>query len=233
MSAFDGWDLSPAVREYLAFHSARYEALLDTVRALPAPRSVLDAGTFLQTELFRLEWPDALVHTLGEPWTTSGWGSVREGERHWAFDLNDLQFSERRPPDIGPVDLVVLAEVIEHLYTAPAVVLGAVREWLAPGGYVVVQTPNAARLEARLRLLRGRHPYEMIRPVRENPGHFRELTVAELRAVAAEAGFTVESLTVSNYFGLSSPRRRAVKRATGLAPATLRDGITAVLSARP
>ena len=229
MSAFPDWDLSPAVREYEAFHAARYEALLSVVRTLPAPRAVLDVGTFLQTELFRREWPGALVHTLGEPWTSTGWGRVREGEHHWAYDLNDLQFPDRRP-DIGPVDLVVMAEVIEHLYTAPAVVLGAVREWLAPGGRVVVQTPNAARLEARLRLLAGRHPYEMIRPERENPGHFRELTVGELRTVATEAGFTVESLSVQNYFGLTSPRRRAVKRATGVLPATLRDGITAVLS---
>lgn len=228
MTAFPDWDLAPAVRSYEAFHAARYETLLATVRALPVPGTVLDVGTFLQTELFRREWPDALVHTLGEPWTTSGWGTVRDGERHWAYDLNDLQFPDRRP-DIGPVDLVVMAEVIEHLYTAPAVVLGAVREWLAPGGRVVIQTPNAARLEARLRLLRGRHPYEMIRPERENPGHFRELTVGELRSVAAEAGFTVESLGVGNYFGLTSPRRRALKRATALLPATLRDGINAVL----
>ena len=232
MSLLEGFDLSPEVRDYLAFHEARYEALLGVVRGLPAPASVLDVGTFLQTELFRREWPDALVHTLGEPWTTAGWGSVREGERHWAYDLNDLQFPDRRP-DIGPVDLVVMAEVIEHLYTAPAVVLGAVRGWLRDGGHVVVQTPNAARLEARVRLLRGRHPYEMIRPVRENPGHFRELTVGELRAVAGEAGFTVESLTVQNYFGLTSPRRRALKRATGMLPATLRDGITAVLRRTP
>jgi SAM-dependent methyltransferase len=218
------------VREYLAFHSARYDTLLATLRALPAPKTVLDVGTFLQTEMLRRQWPDALVHTTGEAWTTEGWGRVRDGERHFAFDLNDLQFPDRRP-QVGPVDLVVMAEVIEHLYTAPAVVLSAVRDWLAPAGRVLVQTPNAARLEARLRLLRGRHPYEMIRPERENPGHFRELTVGELRAVAAEAGFTVESLTVSNYFGLTSPRRRAVKRATALLGPTLRDGITAVLCA--
>ena len=88
------------------------------------------------------------------------------------FDLNDAQYRERwiRTP---PIHLAVMAEVLEHLYTAPTLVLGFAYSLMEPGGILIVETPNAASLKKRLRLLVGRHPYEMIRENAVNPGHFR------------------------------------------------------------
>ena len=77
-------------------------------------------------------------------------------------------------------DLVVFAEVIEHLHTSPVHTLAFVRGLLADAGVLILQTPNAASLPKRLKLLAGRNPYELIRADGGNPGHFREYTLAEL-----------------------------------------------------
>jgi trans-aconitate methyltransferase len=232
---FESWDLRPAVAEYLGFHRRRYAILVRTAvearaRLGAGPISALDVGTFLQTQLLREALPQATVHTLSEPTAGEvGWGAARPEERHTRFDLNDAQWPERWP-EVGPVDLIVMAEVIEHLHTAPSLVLACVASWLRPGGRLILQTPNAARLQTRARLLAGRHPYEMIREDATQAGHFREYTLGEIRSLAAGAGLAVESLEVFNYFTYPSRRRETVNRLSSVLPSTLREGITAVLA---
>ena len=58
-----------------------------------------------------------------------------------------------RPPPERRYDVVVLAEVVEHLYTSLSIVLSWVAGWLRPPGFVVIKTPNGAALHKRLRLL--------------------------------------------------------------------------------
>jgi hypothetical protein len=231
---FDAWDLRDDVRSYLEFHSTRYVRLVEWVRAARAAvatdgtAQILDVGTFLQSELLRQGVPGALVHTSGHPAFErfGGWGAPQEGAQHLAFDLNDAQDSEHWPA-AGPYDIVAMGEVIEHLHTAPALVLGCVRSWMAPRGRLVLQTPNAVALEKRLKLLAGRYPYDDINEDPASAGHFREYTVAELEAVAATVGLRLVDYAVENYFGLMTPRRRVLKRVTQRLPASLRDGITA------
>ena len=233
---FAQFGLGPSVLQYLGFHVRRYSVLVRTAvrtaERLGGDGAIraLDIGTFLQTQLLREALPHALVHTLSEPTAGEvGWGAVRPGERHTPFDLNDAQWPERRPA-LDPHDLIVMAEVIEHLHTAPSLVLDCVAGWLRPGGRLILQTPNAARLEARARLLLGRNPYEMIREDVTQAGHFREYTAAELRSLAEGAGLRVESIEVFNYFTYPSRRRETVNRLSASLPATLREGITAVLA---
>ena len=237
---FASWNLRAEVQDYLAFHSTRYTRLVAAAQAAraagPADETaqILDVGTFLQTELLRRAVPDALIHSSSHPafghW--GGWGTLQEGAHHVSFDLNDTQ-DRARWPQVGPYDVVVMAEVIEHLYTAPTLVLACVASWLAPGGQLVLQTPNAVALDKRLRLLRGRHPYDAINEDPAKAGHFREYTIAELEAAADAAGLRLTRCTVENYFGLMTARRRALKRATQRLPESLRDGITATFQRAP
>ena len=71
---------------------------------------------------------------------------------------------------MGPYDVIVFAEVIEHLYTAPELVLPYLRELLVLGGVLLLQTPNAVSLRKRAKLLLGVNPFERIRTERDNPG---------------------------------------------------------------
>jgi SAM-dependent methyltransferase len=228
---FASWGLPPAVTGYARFHAERYATLLETVTVAAGDATdVLDVGPFLQTQLLREALPGAHVHSVCHSSAPStGWGAEREGERHVRFDLEDAQHPERRP-DLGPFDVVVMAEVIEHLHTAPTLVLACVAGWLKPGGRLVLQTPNAARLDARLKLLAGRNPYEMLREDTGNPGHFREYTVAELVEVAGRAGLRPVTVGVHNYFRYPRGRRRALTAVSSRLPGSFREGITAVFA---
>jgi methionine biosynthesis protein MetW len=64
------------------------------------------------------------------------------------------------PPEVeGPFDLVICADVLEHL-RRPELVLDELRRLVAPSGVVVVSVPNFAHWYPRLRVLAGRFDYD-------------------------------------------------------------------------
>ncbi len=91
----------------------------------------------------------------------------------------------------APFDLVVCADVLEHL-PDPAAGLRRVVEWVRPGGAVLVSVPNVAHWSARLRLARGRFGYDPSGIFDE--GHLRFFTVDLLRALVAGAGLVEQAL---------------------------------------
>jgi SAM-dependent methyltransferase len=58
----------------------------------------------------------------------------------------------------APFDVVVCADVLEHL-PRPEELLARIRQWLAPGGTLLVSLPNVANVTVRAALLLGRFPY--------------------------------------------------------------------------
>ncbi len=160
--------------------------------------------------------------------------------RHYQFDLNEAQRREHWRTDLGPYDVIVFAEVIEHLYTAPELVLAYLKELLKPKGVLVVQTPNAVALRKRAKMLLGMNPFERIRADRSNPGHFREYTRPELVGILQQAGFTIDSVQMKYYFDAryadheignepARPIGGAIRNAFyRLLPGSLQEGITIV-----
>ena len=63
--------------------------------------------------------------------------------------------------DLSGYELIIMAEVIEHLYTSPSLVPGLLQSLLRPGGLLIVQTPNALAIGRRFKMLLGRHPFEL------------------------------------------------------------------------
>jgi SAM-dependent methyltransferase len=70
-----------------------------------------------------------------------------------------LQLDVEDPPDdlAARYDAVIMIALIEHLFD-PLRAMRAVRRMLRPGGFVFVDTPNAAKYTRRLKLLFGRFP---------------------------------------------------------------------------
>jgi methionine biosynthesis protein MetW len=89
------------------------------------------------------------------------------------------------PFGAGSFDLVVLADVLEHL-ADPAAGLARATAWCRPGGAVLVSVPNIAHWHARLTLLRGRWPQEDSGTF--DASHLRWFTGDSLRALLAGAG---------------------------------------------
>lgn len=219
---------------YAAFHAPRYAVLLDLVerelRRHGDGATVLDIGNSPFTEL-AAERMGVRVDNLG----LHGEFETPFGRSHW-YDLNRAGDTERWRTDMPRYEVIVFAEVIEHLHTAPQLVLRFLRTLLAPGGSLIVQTPNAAVLHNRLQLLAGRNPFEMIREQTGDPGHFREYTRKELHRISAEAGFDVTEWSAHSYFdyrfhvrGQKPILGRLVNAFYAVVPPSLRPGQTAVL----
>jgi trans-aconitate methyltransferase len=238
-SRFSSRSIRGADRGYTAYHAPRFAHVLDTLahHGLSAESRVLDIGRSRLTELIHERF-GCQVDSLG-----FGPDAPTPEGRHFSFDLNRSQRREYWRSDLPRYDAIVMAEVIEHLYTAPQLVLAFLRTLLAPGGLLLIQTPNAADLTRRIKLILGRNPYEMIRTDDTNPGHFREYTRAELRQLAEAAGLTVERMQTHFYFDMRFSRHGddgnhpqpvlgSIKNAIyAVLPAPLRWGITAELRA--
>jgi 2-polyprenyl-3-methyl-5-hydroxy-6-metoxy-1,4-benzoquinol methylase len=181
---------------YVAFHAVRFANLLEIIReTAPDPtHAVLDVGRSALTTLLA-ELTGARVDSLG--FAEDG---DHETGRNYHFDLNDAQHPERRRTDIPTYDLIVMGEVIEHIHTSPRLVLSFIRSLLRDGGRVVLQTPNAASLARRIKLLYGRNPFHLISEDDTNPMHFREYTQAELRMYCEGAGLSVVRALSRSYF---------------------------------
>jgi SAM-dependent methyltransferase len=201
---------------YLRTHSRRYEFLLELVRDL-RPERILVVGPSYESVLLREVAP---VDTLG--WEDHRFLRV-DSERHVQHDLNDPAY-----PELDPYELIVCAEVIEHLHVSPVSVLRFLGGALTPGGRLVLQTPNATALPKRLRMLLGRNPYDPIRDEPGNPGHFHEYTARELRDAVEASGLEVTQLASANYFDHGSRKNRMYRAVGPLLPGTLREGITIV-----
>ncbi len=212
--------------QYLEFHKRRYVFLLDKVHAIlngeaSASWRFLDVGPAFQTHLLREAFPNAKVDTAG---FIDNRFPARAGEAHFQTDLN-----AEDQPEIGGYDLIIMAEVLEHLYAAPTLVLRRVGRWLKPGGSILLQTPNPVSLGKRKQLLAGHSPFEIIRDNPTNPGHFCEYTVEDLNFIASSAGFEMTSVWLTNYFGPGGFKNQIYDFLCQVLPGNLQDGITAVL----
>ena len=212
--------------DYATFHAERFAYLLETAQRLrPNAQRVLDVGCGPFTQMARDVFP--------EVWTLGFAGQATEN--HIAYDLNAIQDGVRPAADTR-FDLIIFAEVVEHLHVPAAAAFVALKALLNPGGVILLQTPNAAEVMNRVALLRGRNPYERLRLTPQNPGHFREYTLAELADDAHAAGLEVIFSAYRDYFPAERvagfhPVRFVLDQARKVAP-SLRAGITLALATR-
>jgi len=189
---------------------------------------ILDVGNSFQTLMINRVRPDIQMDTMGfwdERYSPDG------TTKHHNFDLNDAYYPERWlvTEEQNKYDIILFLEVIEHLYTAPEQVLSFLGSFLKPHGFIVIQTPNAAALISRARLLFGRNPYDPIRTNRTNPGHFREYTKLEMANHAHQSGFIVHDLIMMDYFQQTTMAEKFCLTFAKLLPATFRTGMTVIL----
>ncbi len=229
---FEQSELSREQRHYLDVSISRFAFVVRTVARVLAERTadsqmrVLDVGPHFLTVVLKQFFREAInLDTLG--WKHSSLVPEGTATTHTQFDLNLLREEKLWPNLPQSYDLVVVAEVIEHLHASPHRTLRFLRSVMAKEGVLLLQTPNAVSLRKRLRMLVGRHPYEMFRDGDRQSGHLREYTAAELRDVCVAEGFACERVLFPDYW----PEHGLLRLAEKLVP-SWRRGMTLIAHAR-
>jgi SAM-dependent methyltransferase len=189
---------------YAQFHAVRF---LDLLRALSAicdrlgvasPR-VLDCGIGPVTRIYgkvisgiRLQTA-SLPRRLPAEETAQRFGS----SYHRYVDLDFESLGQAMPESQGEWDVVVFAEVIEHVRASPTEQIADLLSMLRPGGYLIVSTPNALSRGYVARLMTGRllatiYQRDKVREGHAHDFHVREYTPMELREAVAAAGGEIE-----------------------------------------
>ena len=138
---------SPADRDYRLKRSP-YSSHALVQRAVPHGSRVLDLGCEAEVVKGFLDRKCRVTGVNDRPIGVEGME---------AFHVHDLE--QPIPiPATEKYDRIVLADVLEHLRSAPRV-LAEARERLAPGGRAVLSTGNVALWTMRLSLLTGRFNY--------------------------------------------------------------------------
>jgi len=144
-----------------------------------------------------LRWLDigcgrgALLRRIRDEWSPAGlWGidPIDWLEEDLRGEVEFTAVAAERAIDLPQVDRVMMVEVIEHL-EAPWSALRAAARLVAPGGWIVVSTPNLARLRNRLELaVRGQ--FTSFRP--DNEVHISPAPPHVTRRILTEEGLVVE-----------------------------------------
>lgn len=225
---------------YLTIHAKRYAFLLkkmaeirNTIR--DDKIDIMDIGPSYLTEQIQNAFPNDTVYSLGYSHTESRGGHFPGGvkvneKRIIHFDLNNVQHKDKWI-SVPICQIVILAEVIEHLYTAPNLILNFIRTFLNNDGTLIIQTPNAVSLFNRIKMICGENPFEMIRENNQNPGHFREYTKKELFSLAEKSNYKVIYFIYSNYFDLQPVTYKTMgyRLLQFILGKSLKDGMTIIL----
>lgn len=90
--------------------------------------------------------------------------------------------------EVGKFAVVFMSQVIEHI-ADPQDLLTKLRDWIMPGGSLVVSTCNVAHWRIRLNILCGRWEYTDYGILDRT--HLRFFTVHSFRRLLAECGFNI------------------------------------------
>ena len=201
------WD--PA---YLLGHLERYRR---TLALLPdaGPLDILDLGScppfsavLRRTTRHRYQWHG--------PAGSRELALDGEAFQPHCFDLELEPF----PFPEQSFDLVLCAEVLEHLGRDPFAMLAEVNRVLRTGGHLVLTTPNIASTHGIAKQLLGGNPYLYPHFNLGTDRHNREYSLDEVRAMMGMAGFAAEHARTADVYdrGRTGIRFRMLKAAVVL-----------------
>ncbi|HST52662.1 MAG TPA: methyltransferase domain-containing protein [Pyrinomonadaceae bacterium] len=185
----------------------------------PGPRvRLLDVGCFNG-------YASLIFSRLG--YSVTGTDVYESAERDALFAREGVEFVRANMNDLRPLaqldaasfDIVIIAQVIEHILNHPLGLIRGLAGSMRGGGVMILTTPNPVTVMGAARVIRGRSllwgTTEFIdepkidgeKVISQGDIHYREYTSAELRHMLAGAGLRVER---SRYLGLGNSRSQPV-----------------------
>lgn len=154
---------------------------------------------------------------------TDGWELE---DRRAIFDRNGIEFFYCNMNHLHPLqhlaaasyDIVIVAQVIEHILNHPLGLIRSLADAMRSGGLMIVTTPNPATIMSAMRVLQGRTllwgtndfidqpKIDNGRIISQGDIHYREYTGAELSHMLEGAGLRVEQ---SRYLPFGTSRSQS------------------------
>jgi SAM-dependent methyltransferase len=191
-SAIAGWWL-----EYLRKHGYRYKDMLRMLEESDKDRKILEVGSFpghMTVLLKKLGFRNIRGVDIDPSRSAGLWAKYGI-----SVDKVDIE-RENMPFDDGAFDIILFSEILEHLRHDPLHVLREINRILAPGGKMILSTPNITPLH-RLGFLFGRDyqgdPVEEFGKLKwlGHMGHVRLYSADEVKRFLRNAGFTVSAVS--------------------------------------
>jgi 2-polyprenyl-3-methyl-5-hydroxy-6-metoxy-1,4-benzoquinol methylase len=155
------------------------------VKDVPAGSTVLDMGC--GNGSFLSLYQDRGWNLYGTDFSPTGIEIARTNYPDIEFILGDSQTSAGDLLNqVGPVDLIISTEVIEHLYD-PKAFLRTAHEVLKPGGVMVVTTPYHGYLKNLVLAITGQMDQHFT--VLWDHGHIKFWSAQTLRKAITDTGF--------------------------------------------
>ena len=124
----------------------------------------------------------------------------RNGETH---DFPYSHFNVEIDPfpyETGSFDCVIFCEILEHLVLNPDRTISEIKRVLRPAGFLMLSTPNAARLGNFIKLMKGQTIYDGYSSHGIYGRHNREYTFGEVQALMHKHGFEPVQSEVRNIY---------------------------------
>jgi glycosyltransferase involved in cell wall biosynthesis/SAM-dependent methyltransferase len=211
---------SPEMADYAKSHLSR---LVQTIQVTPpgtAAERILEMGCYMQItpalhkHLGYGEVRGAYFGKLGESNVRTA-RSITGEEFSCTVDLFDAEKDSYPYPD-GYFHTILCCELLEHLHYDPMHMMSEINRILAPGGRIILSTPNITSWRSVQAVLHGYHPglfAHYIRPAEDgsiDPRHAREYAPRELGLLMECAGMVVENIE-TGYYTLQNPEMETAR----------------------
>lgn len=196
--------------EYLRVHKRRFYELANAVKTfLPEGGSICEFGVSEFSRFYKSLCPKSFLVTADRPagpdypgFTPERCRRIAGCDMHFSIDLENRKSSAwEELRSAGPFDLVIFAEVLEHLLAEPVELAGDLVSLLSHDGILYITTPDFLRSSNIEEISEGRNPQPFYPGAAENWDahyHFREYTMKELAEVLQQAGARVAAAYFSD-----------------------------------
>lgn len=213
-------DLVPPDDRYLSGHARRLTRTLEVLLERRPRGPLLEVGTSRLVPVALSTLLPSLVveatHRSPSPLVSDLVCSVGDGSREIRVFNVDLE-ADPIPVEDGRYGTVLCCEVLEHMERDPMAMMAEINRVTAPGGLLVLTTPNVNSSRGLTKALSGREPYFYMQ-YRRSGGtdrHNYEYSVATVREVVEAAGFRVAGLWTEDSFEEPVPETVRRLRAAG------------------